>query len=400
MNKATQNYVRQHADDDVRLLALRGSKDPNVDLTQALQQIQGRQTARRKIPSWAAVDAMLYPPHLNMEQCSSELTARYKAQIAARLVNGASHEPTAGSSLVDLTGGFGVDFAFMQEAFDEATYVERNPQLFAISSQNFASLGLRVGAVNADAQDFLSALQQRATLIFLDPARRDDHGGRTYALSDCTPDVLQLLPQLLQKSAHVLLKLSPMLDWRKAMADLGADHVAEVHIVSVGNECREMLVVLQPTCDETAFFCVNDGQTLRFSAADVQASLPPTAIPQAGHYLYEPNASLMKAGCFGALSRRYGVSPVARDSHLFLSDRLLTDFPGRCFLIETVTSMGKRELRQALGTLSQANITTRNFPLSVADLRRRLKLSEGGSKYLFATTLASGDRVLIVTRRP
>ncbi len=391
MNQATQNYVRQHADDDVRLLALRGSKDADVDMTLALQQIQGRQQARRKLPSWAAVDSIVYPPHLNMEQCSSEPTARYKADLCRRLLGASARR------LLDLTGGFGVDFAFMQDAFAEAVYVERDPQLFAISSQNFAALGLHVTTINGDAADILARLATHQSLIYLDPARRDDHGARTYGIADCTPDVLQLLSLLMQKSDHVLLKLSPMLDWRKAVADLGPERVAEVHIVSVQNECKELLVLLSHNPDETALFCINDGQM--FHIDNVQTAPPAASLAaaiQPSDYLYEPNASLMKAGCFGALGSHYGLAQVARDSHLFTSPRFVADFPGRIFTVQTVTTMNKRDLCRTLQGINSANIATRNFPLSVAQLRQRLKLADGGDTYIFATTLASDNHVLLV----
>lgn len=396
VNSVTLDYVRRHADDDVRLLALRGVKDPDVDLPFALRQIQGRQQARRKLPSWAAVDAIVYPPHLNMEQCSSEATARYKAALCRRLTAG---RPAA--TLLDLTGGFGVDFAFMQEAFGEAVYVERDPQLFAISSENFVTLGLNgVTTVNADAADYLGQLRQRQTLIYLDPARRDDHGTRTYGIADCTPDVLQLLPRLTACADHVLLKLSPMLDWRKAVSDLGPGRVAEVHIVAVQNECKELLVLLGPDSDGTALFCVNDGQLFRID--NIHEAVPTAASCAAvrpSDYLYEPNAALMKAGCFGALGDSYGLAQVARDSHLYAAPRLVADFPGRIFVVSAVATMNKRDLRQALQGITRANIATRNFPLSVADLRRRLKLADGGDTYIFATTLASGDHVLLVCHR-
>ena len=396
MNDATRLYIRQHADDDVRRLALRGAKDAAVDMPFALQQIQGRQTARRKLPSWADVDAIVYPPHLNMEQCSSEQTARYKADLCRRLLDGLS--PAAAPTLVDLTGGFGVDFAAMSAAFAKAIYVECDPQLFAISSQNFQSLGLRVSTVNADAADVLAQLSEPLDVVYLDPARRDVHGARTYALSDCTPDVLLLLPMLLAKSRYVLLKLSPMLEWRKAVADVGPQHVAEVHIVAVRNECKELLLLLEKNADETALFCVNDDQVL---VLDTTTDAPPTAFgrPAAGQWLFEPNASVMKAGCFGHIASRFGVTPVARDSHLFVADSPVAAFPGRSFVVERVTTMKKNDLRRALDGMTQANISTRNFPLSVAQLRSRLRLADGGDAYLFATTLSTAEHVLLVCRK-
>ena len=416
MNEATRTFVRQHADDDVRMLALRGVKDPEVELSLALQQIQGRQKARQKLPSWAACEGLLYPPHLSMEQCSSEQTARYKAAICGSVVG-------RGAFFVDLTGGFGVDFSFLAPLFTEAVYVERQEELCQIARHNFEALGLKnTTIVCGDGTDYLRLLDRKATLIFLDPARRDEHGGRTYGIADCTPDVLQLRDELLQKGDCVLLKLSPMLDWRKTVEDLGRDCVREVHIVSAGGECKELLLVLSKVGKGMRLVCENDGKkwepTPNPSQEEggleiVRTSLTPQTpllLGGAGGglldgllgrllFLYEPNASVMKAGCFDALAAQFGVQQLAQNSHLFVSDERVGEFPGRAFKVETVVTMNKKELKQALGGLKQANITVRNFPLSVAELRKRLKLSEGGSAYLFATTLADGNHVLIVCQR-
>ena len=388
--------MRQHADEDVRQLALRGCKDPDVELTVALQQIQGRQTARQKLPSWAAVDGIQYPPHLNMEQCSSEQTARYKADLCRRLLSGSQQ-----TSLYDLTGGFGVDFAWMSEAFDQSTYVERDAQLFAISSANFALLGKKVEKICADGIDVLHTIGH-ATMIFLDPARRDNHGGRTYGISECTPDVLTIRDELLKKADFIVLKLSPMLDWRKAVSDLGEQNVSEVHIVSVANECKELLVVMQRDGGTVRVCCVNDGHCFAFDhddTADGSRSSGAFVEPVAGKTLLVPNASVMKAGCFSEMARRYGVGQIAVNSHLFVSEAEVKGFPGRQFAIDAVSSMSKQDLKTRLAGIRQANIAVRNFPLTVAELRRRLKLSEGGSKYIFATTLANGNRVLLICQR-
>ena len=421
MNQATLDYVRQHADDDVRMLALRGCKDSEVDLTLALQQIAGRQTARHKLPTWAATEGLLYPPHLSMEQCSSEQTALYKQRIAARLCREAqSLDATARSldapaqsldarakRLVDLTGGFGVDFSFMSQAFDHAVYVEQQEALCQVARHNFGRLGLsHAEVVCADAAAYLEQMAP-ATVIFIDPARRDAHGSRTYGISDCTPDVLALRQQLLAKSRYVLLKLSPMLDWRKAVSDLGPEHVSEVHIVSVRGECKELLLVVERQARKPLrLVCINDEQCFETTdaldiaeATDTIETTEEIISFETSPYLYEPNASLMQAGCFSALARRFGLRQLAPNSHLFVSSEPITDFPGRSFHIDVVTTMNKKELRHALQGMTQANITVRNFPLSVAELRKRLKLSEGGSNYLFATTLAKGLHVLIVCSR-
>lgn len=305
--------------------------------------------------------------------------------------------------MTDLTGGFGVDFSFTSCAFASATYVERNAQLCHMVEHNLPLLGIdNAKVVCADAVDYLSTLDMQ-TMIFLDPARRDQHGAKTVMLADCTPDVVQLLPQLLKKSRFTMLKLSPMLDWHKAVEDLQGT-VREVHIVSVGGECKELLLVLSKEIEsELKVFCADleAGGTSLFAYAPSSSSPAPNSTFNIQHstFLFEPNASIMKAGCFDELAAAYGVSPVSRNSHLFLSAEPVDGFPGRSFSIERVTTLNKRELRQALAGIEKANIATRNFPVSVAELRKRLKLKDGGDVYIFATTTAEGEHVLLISRK-
>ena len=401
-----------HADDDVRQLALHPSNDDDVDMRMALQQIQGRQMARRKLPSWAAIDGIVYPPHLSLEQCSSEATARYKATMMHQLTmcnapfHPAVNSSSSNSTFLDLTGGFGVDTAFLSDLFGTTVYVERQPELCAIAQSNFATLGKAITTVCGDATDCLRQ-QQHVALIFLDPARRDNHGDRTYGIADCTPNVLPLLPELLQKADHLLLKLSPMLDWRKAVADVGPQHVEQVHIVAVHGECKELLLLLSAQGSQApSIICANDDSREEFALTADDFPTSPTSlislINPNGHaplFLYEPNAALMKAGLFAQLALRYGIEALSPNSHLFASSHRVDDFPGRSFLLTDVSTMNKQELRSKVLPLKQANITVRNFPLSVAELRKRLKLREGGSNYVFATTLATGDKVLLVCQR-
>lgn len=402
MNESTRRFILAHAGDDVRQLALRGCKDPEVDLPFALDQIAGRQTAKMKLPSWAAVDGIVYPPHLSMEQCSSELTARYKSGVAGK-----------GRLLVDLTGGFGVDFTFMARQFEQAVYVERQPLLCAISSENLATLGLaHTQVVCADATDYLRTMDT-ADLIFIDPARRDAHGSRTYGIADCTPNVLELMPELTARSSRLMLKLSPMLDWQKAVADIGRERVEAVHIVSVDNECKELLLIVnrekRSVVDEEGSLrvvCVNlsqDGTEEYFAFHPnslAHPSAPTIHYPLSTvHYLYEPNASLMKAGCFDEIAGRYGISQLDSNSHLFVSETEVIDFPGRRFRIDGFTTMNKRDLKAALAGIDRANITVRNFPVSVADLRKRLRLKDGGDVYIFATTVAGAGHQLYICRK-
>ena len=398
MNQATRDYIQAHTGDDVRQLALRGTKDSEVDLTFALEQIDGRQKAKTKLPTWAAIDGIVYPPHLSMEQCSSEQTARYKASMTGK-----------GRLVVDLTAGFGVDMAFISQGFERAIHVERQPQLCTISSDNYKRLGLHhIEVICGDGINYLHSLDH-ADLIYLDPARRDEHGGRTYGIADCTPNVLEILDELLEKADCVLLKLSPMLDWRKAVAEL--KKVREVHIVSVDNECKELLIKVKNGKGEkvktTEVVCVNllsDGhhQFFKFTYSPQAIYSSPSQGRDGGrsyHFLFEPNASIMKAGCFDLLAERFGVRQVDKNSHLFVSDKDLPDFPGRQFIIERITSMNKRELKEALAGINSANIAVRNFPMSVADLRKKLKLKDGGDVYVFATTVAEQGHQLLICRK-
>ena len=507
----TAEFIQEYREKDTRQLALQSARFPDVDMPYALDQIKGWQTARRKLPTWAACDGIVYPPHLSLEQCSAEPTAQYKLNLAMewscriessefrvesseegvesselrvessereveslelRVENSegevyyfSSGQPATlnpqlstlnpqpatlnsqlstlnchASHMTDLTGGFGVDFSFTSCAFASATYVERNAQLCHMVEHNLPLLGIdNAKVVCADAVDYLSTLDMQ-TMIFLDPARRDQHGAKTVMLADCTPDVVQLLPQLLKKSRFTMLKLSPMLDWHKAVEDLQGT-VREVHIVSVGGECKELLLVLSEEMEsELKVFCADleaggsgeaglsggssgssSSSCSSFSSEpsspnhpstpSLSASLfvytPSASRPapnsklktQNSKFLHEPNASIMKAGCFDELAAAYGVSPVSRNSHLFLSAEPVDGFPGRSFSIERVTTLNKRELRQALAGIEKANIATRNFPLSVAELRKRLKLKDGGDVYIFATTTAEDEHLLLISHK-
>lgn len=384
MNEATLEFIRIHADEDVRQLAFLGKKHPEVDMTYALDQIAGRQKARAKIPSWAAIDGIVYPPHLSMEQCSSEKTARYKAQIAGK-----------GTKIVDLTAGFGVDMAFMSAGFNEAIHVEQQPQLCAISSENYKRLELNhIQTICSDGVEYLHQMEH-ADLIFIDPARRDQHGSRTYGIADCTPNILKIIDEMLEKSQRVIIKLSPMLDWQKAVNDVG--HVSEVHIVSVGNECKELLLVVEKTEAPLKIYCVNDDTIFDYTFNDEIGVFYSGPTPE--KYLYEPNASIMKAGCFDLISKRFDIYQPDANSHLYISDKIVEGFPGRGFVIDRVCTMNKKELKEALTGIDKANIATRNFPLSVADLRKRLKLKDGGEVYIFATTDAKRGHLLMVCRK-
>ena len=435
MNQATQDFIRQHQDDDVRQLAFLGSKYPEVDMPFALDQIRGRKMARVKLPRWASLEGIIYPPHISMEQCSSESTALYKAELAARLLglpassSGTEMKAESEIEFVDLTGGFGVDFSYIAARLGvKSMYVERQAHLCEAAKENFGRLGLKNAIVkNGDGievlHSFLPKKDDAAStddslgitydqplsllktklglkLIFIDPARRDDAGNKVVSLKDCTPDVTVLQEEMLSKADYVIIKLSPMLDWHRAISELS--HVREVHIISVNNECKELLLVLSArNMGNLRIYCVNDAQSFVCEKSDMEASsvkIAPSTLEEM-QYLYEPNASLMKAGCFGVLSDRYDARMLSKNSHLFVSQAPIEAFPGRSFRIIAISSFNKKELKRHLSGITKANIATRNFPLSVAELRKRLKLKDGGETYIFATTLSDESHVLVITEK-
>lgn len=406
----TQEFITQNLDADIRDLALRHAGRTDIDLPYALDQIAGRRTAQTKLPMWAATDGIIYPSHISMEQCSSEQTARYKAKVAQRLIAELPVLPVLPpnpTTLIDLTGGFGVDFSFLAPLFDKAVYIERQSHLCDLSRHNMAALGItQAETVCGDCAQIIEEISH-ATLIYADPARRSASGSRTFAISDCTPDVLAMKETLLDKADFTMLKLSPMLDWRKAAADMGS-HVGEVHIVSAGNECKELLLVMSHKfTDLERIYCVNDDQTFSFTPSQHSQSSPSSHQSQSSQhsqsappaYLYEPNASLMKAGCFALIEQRYACRQVSRDSHLFLSSEPIPSFPGRGFAIRAITTMNKRELKAALGGTGQANVSVRNFPMTADALRKKLKLKDGGDTYIFGTTTADNRHVLIICEK-
>ena len=402
MNQATQDFIRQHQDEDVRQLAFLGSKNPEVDMPFALDQIRGRKMARAKLPLWANIDGIIYPPHISMEQCSSESTALYKAELAARLLGLPDSSFSEEIGFVDLTGGFGVDFSYIASRLGMSSmYVERQAHLSEAAKENFERLGLKNAIVkNEDGIEVLHSLKE-LKLIFIDPARRDDAGNKVVSLKDCTPDVTVLQEEMLSKADYVIIKLSPMLDWHRAISELS--HVREVHIISVNNECKELLLVLSARNmgENLRIYCINDAQSFVCDELDMESSsvkIAPSTLEEM-QYLYEPNASLMKAGCFGVLSGRYDARMLSKNSHLFVSREPIAAFPGRSFRIIAVSSFNKKELKRHLSGITKANIATRNFPLSVAELRKRLKLKDGGETYIFATTLSDDSHVLVITEK-
>lgn len=420
-----EEFIRLHHHDDLRRLALQMGRYPDSVRRRVLEQIAGWQAASRKLPGWAAVEGLLYPPRLALEQCSSEATARYKASVMAGLEPGVygpgSSRPGAGcppTTLLDLTGGLGADCAFLARLFDRVVYVERDERLCLLARHNFPLLGVgHVRVVEGDCIAFLRELASvagpsfgpsgagRADWAFIDPSRRRVSGERVVAISDCEPDVVALEELLLTCARRVLVKLSPMLDLTSAVT--GLRRVAEAHVVSVEGECKELLLVLgqgDMDQDDVPVTCVNlsgsgSGEaSLRFTRRQERLSPCPPA-HGVGRYLYEPNASILKAGAFRTVARVFGLEKLHPDTHLYTSARPVDHFPGRRFLVDAVYPLSKQGLRDLRIRVPRANLTVRNFPSTTDELRRRLSLSDGGDTSLFATTLSDGKRVVIACRK-
>ena len=420
ISEATIDFVCKHANDDVRKLALSTKRTEGLDLSLALDQIAGRQKARTKLPSWYALAAsgegvdeahfLVFPPHISMEQCSSEQTAKYKKRILDRLLPSILDHPwSRNAHFIDITGGFGVDFSYLAQGFAEATYVERQEHLCEIARHNFPLLGLPHANVICKELEtplelpFLgnepeTDLQQN--VVFIDPARRDTNGNRTYAIGDCTPNILGFIGELLKKTAVVMVKLSPMLDWHQTVEDINrasgsGNAVREVHIVSTQNECKELLLVLSERYEsEFEVHCVNDDDVFVFTPSETRTK---TLEVKPSKKLFVPNASVMKAGCFSEIETRFGIRQIGKNSHLFIGSEDIVGFPGRVFNILCVTTMNKKELKSALAGIDKANISVRNFPLSPEQLRKRLKIKDGGDIYLFATTTDKEEHIIYVT---
>lgn len=401
LSGTTLRYIAQHAADDVAQLALRGTKAPDLDLAAALTHIEALQRLRTKVPTWVVTAGLRFPFRLSLEQCSGEAVARHKAALIASLL------PERGVRMADLTGGMGVDFWAIALATHaaEAHYVEQLPELCAAAANNLPLLGLPHAKVwCATAEAWLEAQPANSLdLIYLDPARRDSHGRKTMLLEDCTPDLTTLLPTLRQKAVCVVAKLSPMLDMHAAVARLAG--VSAVHVYSHQGECKEVVLVIgREAVSEPLVHCHALDYAAHFAFAPSVERATHTPLATSLHtYLYEPDVAVMKAGAFASVVAACGsdLKKLHPNSHLYTSDTHHAHFAGRCFRLMADTPIDKKAVRTAYAQHAvasgkpKANLTVRNCPASVAELRKKLQLAEGGSLYLFATTLYDGTHRLL-----
>lgn len=386
MNKETRQFIFENSEADVHQLALQTGRFSLVDMALAIRQINGKQKIKNKIPSFFLNNDILFPAQLSLEQSSSESTAKYKSTLCE------------GKTLTDLTGGFGIDCYFLTSRFQQVSYVERNAELCEIARHNFDVLGRKnIEVFNANSEKFLAEMLP-VDWIFIDPTRRNESGKKVVFLSDCEPNVSALSSLLIEKASNVMIKLSPMLDITSAVREL--PDISEIHIISVDNECKEVLLIINQNVDNNnkintinisknkidQVFSFNSGEE-----SDSTAAYTSTI----GKYLYEPNAAVMKSGAFRLVGNRFALSKLHANTHLYTSHVLTLEFPGRVFEVNKVWGNSKKELKELVITNPKANISTRNYPLSVDELRKKLKIKDGGEIYLFACTLANEQKVII-----
>lgn len=386
-------FILQNENKNVHEIALKFDKKkyPDLDIGFLLKQIAGRQIAKTKIPGWYKNQNIIYPVHLSMEQASSEITAKYKSGLFL------NH----GGKFADLTGGLGVDFSFISQQFSQSFYVEQDDELCETAKYNFEQLLLNgVTVVNNKAENFISN-NDGYDLIYLDPSRRDIAGRKVIRIEDCVPNLSLMQKSLAEKSQMVLVKYSPMLDVSRALRQL--NNVSGVHVVSVDNECRELLFVLSEKVDLESIVTVNlksNGTSESFvftHREEKECTVDYTS--KILRYLYEPNASILKAGAFKSVGRRFNLKKLHINSHLYTSDDLMTEFPGRIFEVISYFVPTKRNIKSFVSKYNKANIAVRNYPDSVGEIRKKTGIKDGGDTYLFASTMLENKKIWLVCQK-
>ena len=407
LSEAEKTFIKSHQNDEITTLLLQAKKYPNLNIPDLVLQIKARQKAKSKLPEWFENEEIIFPKMLSVEQSSSEITAKFKANLVS------------GEILVDLTGGMGVDIAYMSKSFENTFYFEQNTDLLEVTRYNFEQLGIKnvafvegnsveklselgfVGLkdLRIEEEEKLSEFRQKNTWIYLDPHRRDDTGSKVVRLQDCEPNILAIKDLLFEHTDNILLKASPMLDIDLAVLDL--ENVSQVYVVAVENEVKEVLFHLEKNkSDKVILNAVNltknDCTILSFTKSKEKNASIKLSSPK--QYLYEPNAAIMKSGGFRYIAQHFDLQKIAPHSHLYTSEKLVDSFQGRVFKIIAVCKLDKKEILKHLSE-NKANITIRNFPLTVQQIRDKMKLSDGGSEYLFATTDAQNQKIVIVCRK-
>lgn len=388
-------FVQEYIEADVADLLLQGNRYQYIDLKKVALQIAARQKAKHKLPAWYANERLHFPPPLSVEQGSSEATARFKASLVS------------GKKLIDITGGMGVDCFYVSQAFEKTIYFDQQKEVAQAAAFNFGELGI-ADKIEVRAEDAIAALAKKpepADWLYADPARRDDRQRKVAQLADCTPDLTKALPTLFRSAPNILVKTAPLLDIDLAISQL--EFVQEVYVNGLDRECKEVLYVLKQSPPVAAADIPIKARILN-AEGSVRHSLDFTRRQEANavtdfeepqKYLYEPHAAIMKAGAFKSLTTQFGLAKLAANTHLYTSEKLVAEFPGRSFEVVAVTKPDVHALSKFVPG-GKANLTLRNFPGRVDDLRKKWRLKEGGDVYLFAAELSDGRKVVIVARKP
>ncbi|MEH0158736.1 class I SAM-dependent methyltransferase [Limibacter armeniacum] len=383
-------FINDHLNDDPSQLMLQANRFPEIPMTEVVIQLTGKQKAKDKLPEWYHNDQILYPVKLSMEQCSSTLTGMFKASLVE------------GETGADLTGGFGVDAVYFADRFKDFYYIEQQEALTKIAAHNFKVLQKDNVEVRCeDGLQFVKQLDEKLSFIYLDPARRGDRNEKVVRIQDCEPNVLEMMDTLLSKADQVMLKLSPMLDIKQAIQQM--PNTQKVHVVSVQNECKEIIFILANGDKQPVEICstnlLKDGSAQTFSyILNEEEYLASNYAETSKKYLYEPSTAILKGGGYKSIGVAYDLEKLHPNSHLYTSDKLVEDFSGRVFECEQAFGFGKKEIKKHLN-MKQANITVRNFPLTVAQIRKKTGIQDGGEIYLFATTDIKNQKVILKCKK-
>lgn len=390
-NKFSQesiDFIKDHINDDPYELMFSTHKYPGLPMREIAEQIASRQKVKNKLPEWFANDQLLFPPKENLEQASSEITAKFKAQCMR------------GSSFLDLTGGTGIDTFYIAKNFDSSTYVEPNDELCELATHNFTELGADIKVRNYKAEHVLSENATKADWIFIDPSRRDDIKNRVYALADCVPNVIELESDLMKSADNVLIKVSPMLDIKKTLEQFKSCY--KVKIVAIDNEVKELLLYLnsdeisEAKIESWNLSSNHEDEVFTFSYSEEDALSFDLGSPAV--YLYEPNSSLMKAGAFKLIASRFKLQKLHPNTHLYTSVNLIKEFPGKKLLIKEIFSPAKKEIKKRIDE-GKVNVIVRNYPMGANDIKRKFRLKDGGDDFLvFCEIEGQGLKVILCER--
>ena len=393
MDENTKLYIKNHLNDDVFQLAL-DNKRTDIDIQLALRQISGYQILKRKVPAWTEFDNLLYPVHLSLEQCSSENTAKFKAKVISDLFSDKEY------TLLDMTCGFGVDAYYISQNASSAILIEKDKELSEITRHNFEIFNRHAEVINSDAEEFLKTNSNKYDIVFIDPARRGKNGEKVVLLENCTPNILLMILEIKKITNYLAIKLSPMFDIKQLLSQL--QYVKSIYSIGVDNECKEIFVIIDfcTTDSNTKIVAVNISESdneISIMQSDFfeEASIESVYPSDFGKYLYEPYASFLKSGLYKTIANRYDANKIDNNSHLYTSNEIIKNFPGRKFEIVDIVEFNKKEAKQFFKKYDKANITVRNFPITADNLRNSYKVKNGGDNYVFATTIFPSKRVLI-----